>query len=121
MAAMFHERERAFEAKFAHDEEFRFLVGARRDRLFVEWAAEMLGLSREEGDALVKSVHRIPSGSGHDQALLQFISDVLSQRRGEIFRGDASAVLARCAEDARQQVLSRTRLSKGAIDGSILL
>ena len=71
MATMFHERERAFEAKFAHDEEFRFLVGARRDRLFAEWAAEMLGLSREEGDALVKSVHRIPNGSGHDQALLQ--------------------------------------------------
>jgi hypothetical protein len=46
---MFHERERAFEAKFAHDEEFRFRVGARRDRLFAEWAAEMLGLSREEG------------------------------------------------------------------------
>jgi hypothetical protein len=106
---MFHERERAFEAKFAHDEEFRFRVGARRDRLFAEWAAEMLGLSREEGDALVKSVHRIPNGSGHDQALLQYISDVLSQRRGEIFRGDASAVLARCAEDARQQVLSHTR------------
>jgi hypothetical protein len=105
MATMFHERERAF----AHDEEFRFLVGARRDRLFAEWAAEMLGLSREQGDALVKAVHRIPNGAGHDQALLQYISDVISQRRGEIFRGDASAVLARCAEDARQQVLSHAR------------
>ena len=109
MTTMFPERERAFEAKFAHDEELRFLVGARRDRLFAEWAAEMLGLSREEGDALVKAVHRIPHGSGHDQALLQYISDVLSQRRGEAFRGDASAVLARCAEDARQQVLTHAR------------
>jgi hypothetical protein len=109
MATMFHERERAFEAKFAHDQEFRFLVGARRDRLFAEWAAEMLGLSREEGDAMVKSVHRIPNGSGHDQALLQYIFDASSQRRCEISRGDASAALARCAEDARQQVLSHAR------------
>lgn len=109
MATMFHERERAFEAKFAHDEDFRFRVGARRDRLFAEWAVEMLGLSREEGDALVKSVHRIPNGPGHDQTLLQYISDVISQRRGEMFRGDASAVLARCAEDARQQILSDAR------------
>ena len=54
MTTMFPERERAFEAKFAHDEELRFRVGARRARLFAEWAAEMLGLSREEGDALVK-------------------------------------------------------------------
>ena len=109
MATMFPERERAFEAKFAHDEEVRFLVGARRDRLFAEWAAEMLGLCREEGDALVKAVHRIPHGSGHDQALLQYISDVLSQRRGDAFRGDGSAALARCAEDARQQVLTHAR------------
>jgi hypothetical protein len=103
---MFPERERAFEAKFAHDEELRFLVGARRDRLFAEWAAEMLGLSREEGDALVKAVHKIPHGSGHDQALLQYVSDVLSQRRA---RGDASAARARCAEDARQQLLTHAR------------
>ena len=64
MTTMFHERERAFEAKFAHDEEFRFLVGARRDRLFAEWAAEILGLSREEGDALVKAVTGSPTGQG---------------------------------------------------------
>ena len=64
MATMFPERERAFEAKFAHDEEFRFLVGARRDRLFAEWAAEMLGLSREEGDALVKAYTGFPTGQG---------------------------------------------------------
>jgi hypothetical protein len=111
MATMFRERERAFEAKFAHDEEFRFLVGARRDRLFAEWAAEMLGLSREEGDALVKAVHRIPNGPGHDQALLQHIYDLTFQRLGETFRGDASAALARCAEDARQQVLIQERFS----------
>ena len=64
MATMFPERERAFEAKFAHDEELRFLVGARRDRLFAEWAAEMLGLSREEGDALVKAYTGFPTGRG---------------------------------------------------------
>jgi hypothetical protein len=43
MATMFHERDRAFEAKFAHDEEFRFRVAARRDRLFAQWAAGVLG------------------------------------------------------------------------------
>ena len=32
----FQEREQAFEAKFAHDEEFRFLVTARRVKLFAE-------------------------------------------------------------------------------------
>jgi hypothetical protein len=36
----FEDRERAFEAKFAHDEEFRFLVTARRDKLFAQWAGQ---------------------------------------------------------------------------------
>ena len=43
----FQDRERAFEAKYAHDEEFRFLVTARRDKLFAQWAAEQLGLKPE--------------------------------------------------------------------------
>src|SRR5690348_5444790 len=111
MATMFDERERGFEAKFAHDEELRFRVTARRDRLFAQWAAGMLRLSCEEGDALVRAVRRVPNGPGHDQALLQYISDVLSQRGGEAFRGDASAALERCAEDARQQVLVQARFS----------
>ena len=108
---MFHERERAFEAKFAHDEEFRFRVAARRDRLFAQWAAGMLRLSAEEGDALVRAGHRIPNGPGHDQALLQDISNVLSQRGGEAFRGDASAALEECAGEARHQVLVDARFS----------
>jgi hypothetical protein len=111
MTALFHERERAFEAKFAHDEEFRFRVAARRDRLFAQWAAGMLRFSGEEGDALVRAVHRIPNGPGHDQALLQYISDVLSQRGGKAFRGGASAALERCAEEARHQVLIQERFS----------
>ena len=39
------------------------------------------------------------------RTLLQYISDVLSQRGGEAFRGNASAALERCAVEARQQVL----------------
>src|SRR4051794_35669027 len=111
MATMFNERERAFEAEFAHDEEFRFRVAARRDRLFAQCAAGMLRLSGEEDDALVSAVHRIPNGPGHDQAPLQYISDVLSQRGGEAFRGNASAALERCAVEARQQVLVCARFS----------
>ena len=41
----FHEREQAFEAKYARDEEFRFLVTARRDKLFARWTAARLSIS----------------------------------------------------------------------------
>ena len=41
---IFDSRERAFEAKFAHDEEFRFLVTARRDKLLARQVAAKLNL-----------------------------------------------------------------------------
>jgi hypothetical protein len=46
----FDDRERSFEAKFAHDAELQFKVEARRNRLLGEWAADLLG---KEGDAKV--------------------------------------------------------------------
>ncbi|MDF2232914.1 DUF1476 domain-containing protein [Albimonas sp. CAU 1670] len=44
----FDDREKAFENKYAHDEEMRFRAQARRDRLLGLWAAGLMGL---EGDA----------------------------------------------------------------------
>ena len=39
----FDDRERAQEAKFAHDAELNFKAEARRNRLLGEWAAGLLG------------------------------------------------------------------------------
>lgn len=44
----FDNREKAFENKFAHDEELMFKARARRNRLFGEWLAGELGLSGDE-------------------------------------------------------------------------
>lgn len=52
----FDDRERAFEAKFAMDEEMAFRVTARRNRLLGQWAAEKMGLTPEETDAYAKAV-----------------------------------------------------------------
>src|SRR6201990_2989104 len=54
----FDDRERAFETKFAHDEEMRFRITARRNRLLGEWAARRMGLSEAETEAYAKDVVR---------------------------------------------------------------
>lgn len=41
--AGFDDREKAHEAKFAHDEALRFKAEARRNKLLGLWAAELLG------------------------------------------------------------------------------
>ena len=48
----FDDRERAFETKFAHDEEMKFRIIARRNRLLGEWAARQMGLTEAEGRIL---------------------------------------------------------------------
>ncbi|MGA9726983.1 MAG: DUF1476 domain-containing protein [Methylocella sp.] len=46
----FDEREHAFEAKLAHDEELKFRARARRDKRLGLWAAAKLGKIGEEAE-----------------------------------------------------------------------
>jgi hypothetical protein len=54
----FDDREKAFERKFALDEELRFKSTVRRNKLLGLWAAEKLGLSGAEADSYAKEVVR---------------------------------------------------------------
>ena len=50
----FDEREKAQEAKFAHDAQLQFRAEARRNKLLAVWAAELMG--RTDVDAYVTEV-----------------------------------------------------------------
>ncbi|PWW04377.1 hypothetical protein DFR52_1011075 [Hoeflea marina] len=50
------DREKAFENKFAHDEELKFKSMARRNKLLGLWAAELLGKTGDEAEAYAKTV-----------------------------------------------------------------
>ncbi|HET6607994.1 MAG TPA: ATPase inhibitor subunit zeta [Rhodopila sp.] len=104
MATEMREREQGFEAKFAHDEQMRFMIRARRDKLFARWAAAILKLSPEQTDALVQTVIHIPDGPKHDQTLLDTVAERLA---GETTREAQSAALARCLAEA-QAALDRS-------------
>ena len=49
-----NDREKAFENKYAHDQEKKFRVIARRNKLMGQWAAGLLGKS--DSDAYAKEV-----------------------------------------------------------------
>lgn len=51
-----NDREKAFENKFAHDEELKFKAYARRNKLVGLWAAEKLGKSGDEAESYAKEV-----------------------------------------------------------------
>lgn len=54
----FDEREKAFEKKFALDQDLKFKAEARRNRKVAEWAAAQLGLGGEALDAYIKAIRR---------------------------------------------------------------
>lgn len=49
-------REKDFEARYAHDQELRFRIEARGNKLLGMWAADKLGLSGEEANAYSQEV-----------------------------------------------------------------
>jgi len=54
----FKDREKAYESKFAHDQELKFKATARRNKLLGEWAAEQMGLSGDDAKTYVAEVIR---------------------------------------------------------------
>ena len=58
MSGGFDEREKAAEARWAHDEELRFKVMARRNKLLGLWAAGEMGIKGTQSEAYAKEVVR---------------------------------------------------------------
>jgi hypothetical protein len=56
MSGSFEKREKGFEAKWAHDEELRFKVYARRNKLLGLWAAAEMGVTGPAADSYAKEV-----------------------------------------------------------------
>ena len=101
----FREREQAFEAKFAHDQEFRFLVTARRDKLLAAWVADRLHLKSSERADLTAAILAVRDGAGHDEMLLELLAQAASRQGGGLTTDETKAALASCAMQARQQLL----------------
>lgn len=75
----FKDRERAEEAKFAHDEEMQFRVHARRNRLLGAWAAEKMGLSAVEAEGYAKAVVQADfEESGDEDVIRKLLGDLVS-------------------------------------------
>ena len=52
----FKERKKKYEEKWAHDEELRFKIGARRNKLLGLWAAAELGMTGAAADDYASAV-----------------------------------------------------------------
>ncbi|QNE32899.1 DUF1476 domain-containing protein [Sphingomonas sp. NBWT7] len=101
----FDDRERAFEAKFAHDEEMAFRVVARRNRLVGQWAAELMKLTPEEADAYAKTVVHADLEEAGDGDVVRKVFGDLSAAGVEIDEAAVQAALDEQTVAARRQLM----------------
>ncbi|MEM6648912.1 MAG: DUF1476 domain-containing protein [Pseudomonadota bacterium] len=100
----FDERKTAFEAEFARDEDLRFKVEARRNKLVGAWAAEILGLSGEEAIAYGKEVVRADFEEAGDEDVFRKLRGDLNEAREEVTDAEIRQKMAECLSEAMTQI-----------------
>lgn len=98
----FDDREHAFEAKFAHDEEMKFKAEARRNKLLGIWAAGLLGKFGDAADAYAKDVVAADFEEAGDEDVYRKLSADLSGK------ADEQTIRAKMAElmiEAKRQLM----------------
>jgi hypothetical protein len=101
----FDNREQAFEAKFAHDQDMAFRVTARRNKLVGIWAAERMGLTPEETDSYAKSVVQADFEEAGDEDVVRKLLGDLTAAGVEVSDDDVRQALADTLVTARRQLM----------------
>ena len=106
----FDDRERAFEAKFAHDEDMKFRVIARRNRLLGEWAARQMGLSEAEMESYTKDVIRADFEEAGDADVIRKVLGDLTAAGVDCDEATIREALGHKDVEARRQIMQATNL-----------
>ena len=101
----FDDRERAFEAKFARDEEMQFRIIARRNRLLGEWAAKLMGLSEVEAEGYAKDVVRADFEEAGDEDVIRKLLGDLTAAGVDVDEGAVRKALHDQTIEARRQLI----------------
>ncbi len=108
--SQFEDRERAFETKFAHDEEMKFRIAARRNRLLGEWAARQMGLSEAETESYAKDAVRSDFEEAGDHDVVRKVLGDLTASGMDIDEDKVVEALRNKEIEARRQIIEATNL-----------
>jgi hypothetical protein len=105
----FDDRERAFETKYAHDEEMKFRLTARRNRLLGEWAAHKMGLSEAEAESYAKDVIRADFEEAGDGDVIRKVLGDLTAAGIEIDEAEIRKCLEHKTAEAKRQLIEASQ------------
>ena len=74
----FDERKKSFEKKFAHDEELKFKVAAKRNKYLGQWVSQKLGYDSEKEKEYIQSVIKADFQEAGDEDVFRKIKTDLT-------------------------------------------
>jgi hypothetical protein len=99
----FDDREQAFEAKYAHDEEMQFKAEARCNKLLGLWAAEQMGKTGSEAETYALTVVTSDMGeAGHEDVIRRVTADLEGKVPSDVIRAKRAELMPA----AKDEVLS---------------
>ena len=100
----FDDREKAFEAKFALDQEQEFKAIARRNRMLGLWAAEKMGLSSESADQYAAAVVRADFEQPGDEDVFRKVAGDFKASGLSVSEGEIRSKIDELASIAREEI-----------------
>jgi hypothetical protein len=98
----FNDREKAFEKKFANDQEAEFKISARRNKLLGAWVADILKLNEEQKKNYITEVIKSDFQEAGDQDVFKKIKKDLEGKN--IQDTEIRQKMSEFLEAAKQQI-----------------
>lgn len=105
----FDERQKAFEKKFALDEELKFKAEQRRNKLLGEWAAGKMGMTGPAVADYVKALRRADLATKGDDDVFEKLRQDFADKGVAISDAEVRSTMSDCLAQAVSQIESERK------------
>jgi len=105
----FDNREKAFENKYAYDQETQFKIAARRNKLLGLWAAEQMGLSGAAAETYAKEVVAADLEEAGEEDVFKKVHADLRAKGASADENAVRKQMKALLETARDQILAEKK------------
>jgi len=110
----FDEREKGFEAKYRLEQEARFKISARRNKLLGLWAAERMGMSGASAEEYAKEVVVADFDKPGDADVLEKVLNDFTEKGLGITDAQVRKQMDKLSDTAREQIMEELKSGDGA-------